>query len=57
MGDAHVNGGFKKLNNQNYNTWSMLMESYLQGHDLWEVVGCAEVNPLNDDVVLKKWKI
>lgn len=50
MGDAHVNGGFK-------NTWSMLMESYLQGQDLWEVVGCAEVNPLNDDVVLKKWKI
>ncbi|KAL6334508.1 hypothetical protein AAG906_016061 [Vitis piasezkii] len=28
----------KKLNNQNYNTWSTCMMSYMQGQDLWEVV-------------------
>jgi len=39
MGDLQVVGGIKKLNNKNYNTWETCMESYLQGQDLWEVVG------------------
>ncbi|KAH9670374.1 DUF4219 domain-containing protein [Citrus sinensis] len=42
MGDLQVVGGIKKLNNQNYNTWSTCIESYLQGQDLWEVVGGSE---------------
>ena len=42
MGDFQVVGGVKKLNNQNYNTWSTCMLSYLQGQDLWEVIGSSE---------------
>ena len=43
MGDLQVVGGIKKLNNKNYNTWATCIESYLQGQDLWEVVGGSEV--------------
>ena len=34
IGDLQVIGGIKKLNSQNYNTWSTCMKSYLQGQDL-----------------------
>ncbi|KAE8675430.1 putative RING/U-box superfamily protein [Hibiscus syriacus] len=44
MSDLQVVGGIKKLNNKNYNTWATCMESYLQGQDLWEVVG-GELDP------------
>ena len=60
MGDLQVVGGIKKLNNQNYNTWATCMESYLQGQDLWEVVGGGEVTqPAAEDAngILRKWKI
>ncbi|XP_031287178.1 uncharacterized protein LOC116145883 [Pistacia vera] len=60
MGDLQVVGGIKKLNNKNYNTWATCMESYLQGHDLWEVVGGDEVTqPAAEDAndILRKWKI
>ncbi|KAB2632885.1 protein SPA1-RELATED 2 [Pyrus ussuriensis x Pyrus communis] len=60
MGDLQVVGGIKKLNNQNYNTWVTCIESYLQGQDLWEVVGGSEVTqPAAEDAngVLRKWKI
>ena len=60
MGDLQVVGGIKKLNNKNYNTWATCMESYLQGQDLWEVVGGGEVTqPAAEDAngILRKWKI
>ncbi|KAE8688597.1 hypothetical protein F3Y22_tig00110963pilonHSYRG00163 [Hibiscus syriacus] len=60
MGDLQVVGGIKKLNNKNYNTWATCMESYLQGQDLWEVVGGGEVTqPATEDAngILRKWKI
>ncbi|KAJ0112855.1 hypothetical protein Patl1_01721 [Pistacia atlantica] len=60
MGDLQVIGGIKKLNNKNYNTWATCMESYLQGQDLWEVVGGDEVTqPAVEDAngILQKWKI
>ncbi|XP_050156247.1 uncharacterized protein LOC126630164 [Malus sylvestris] len=60
MGDLQVVGGVKKLNNKNYNTWATCMESYLQGQDLWEVVGGGEVTqPAAEDAngILQKWKI
>ena len=41
MSDFQIVGGIKKLNN-NYNTWATCMMSYLQGHDLWKVVGGSE---------------
>lgn len=56
MGDLQVVGGIKKLKNQNYNTWATCMESYLQGQDLWEVVGGSEVTPPKEDDASKKWK-
>lgn len=42
MSELQVVGGVKKLNNQNYNSWSTCMISYLQGQDLWEVVNGSE---------------
>ncbi|KAE8672542.1 tir-nbs resistance protein [Hibiscus syriacus] len=60
MGDLQVVGGIKKLNNKNYNTRATCMESYLQGQDLWEVVGGGEVTqPATEDAngILRKWKI
>jgi len=60
MGDLQVVRGIKKLNNQNYNTWATCIESYLQGQDLWEVVGGSEVTqPAVEDAngVVRKWKI
>ncbi|KAE8683196.1 putative disease resistance protein [Hibiscus syriacus] len=57
MGDLQVVGGIKKLNNKNYNTWATCMESYLQGQDLWEVVGGGEVTqPAGEDAngILRK---
>ncbi|KAE8704364.1 PLAC8 family protein [Hibiscus syriacus] len=60
IGDLQVVGGIKKLNNKNYNTWATCMESYLQGQDLWEVVGGGEVTqPATEDAngILRKWKI
>ena len=42
MADLQVVGGVKKLNNQNYNTWSTCITSYMQGQDLWEVVDGTE---------------
>ncbi|KAA0051808.1 UBN2_3 domain-containing protein [Cucumis melo var. makuwa] len=57
MGDLQVVRGIKKLNNQNYKTWSTCMKSYLQGQDLWDVIGATEFNPPEDAAVLKKWNI
>ncbi|TYK22270.1 putative LRR receptor-like serine/threonine-protein kinase [Cucumis melo var. makuwa] len=54
MGDLQVVGGIKKLNTQNYKTWSTCMKSYLQGQDLWDVVGSIEVNLFEDAAALKK---
>ncbi|KAG6517284.1 hypothetical protein ZIOFF_020669 [Zingiber officinale] len=50
---------YQKLNNKNYNTWATCMESYLQGQDLWEVVGGSEATQPAEDVngILRKWKI
>ncbi|XVE51174.1 hypothetical protein DITRI_Ditri02bG0018200 [Diplodiscus trichospermus] len=53
MGDLHVVNGIKKLNNQNYNTWSMYMQSYLKGQDLWEIVTGKDVAS-EDAAALKK---
>ena len=59
MGDLQVVGGIKKLNNNNYNTWATCMMSYLQGQDLWEIVGGSETTPPEEDVngALRKWRI
>ncbi|KAL4290419.1 hypothetical protein GQ457_14G005550 [Hibiscus cannabinus] len=43
MTDLHAVGGMRKLNNDNYNTWSTCMMSYMQGQDLWEIVNGGEI--------------
>ncbi|XP_057518481.1 uncharacterized protein LOC130799401 [Amaranthus tricolor] len=41
-----MTGGLEKLNYNNYTYWSTCIESYLQGQDLWEVVGgCNTILP------------
>ena len=60
MSDFQVIGGIKKLNHNNYNTWSTCMMSYMQGQDLWEVVSENETTqPEVEDTngTLRKWKI
>lgn len=57
MGDLQVVKGVKKLNNKNYNTSATLMESYLQGQDLQEIVYSNDEKLPTKDVSLKKWNI
>uniref|UniRef100_A0A2N9J033 Uncharacterized protein n=1 Tax=Fagus sylvatica TaxID=28930 RepID=A0A2N9J033_FAGSY len=56
MAELQAVGSVKKLNNQNYNTWSTCMES-LQGQDLWEIVAGSETTPPDNDQALRKWKV
>jgi len=49
MGDFQIVGGIKKLNNNYYNTWVTCMMSYLQGQDLWEIIGGSETMPAVED--------
>ena len=59
MSDLQVVDGVKKLNNQNYNSWSKCMMSFMQGQDLWEVVNGSEAMQRAEDTngTLRKWKI
>ena len=59
MGDFQMVGGIKKLNNNYYNTWTTCMMSYLQGHDLWKIIGGCEPMPPEDDSnnAMHKWRI
>ena len=59
MSDLQVIGRIKKLNNNNYNTWTTCMMFYLQGQDLWKVVGGSEITPPEEDAngTLCNWKI
>ena len=59
MVDFQIVGKIKKLNNNNYNTWATCMMSYLQGQDLWEVVGGSENTLVEEDSngALHKWRI
>lgn len=50
----------KKLNNNNYNTWSTYIISYMLRHDIWAVVNGSEITQSEaDDAIgtLRKWKI
>ena len=58
MSDLQIVGGIKKLYNQNYNTWMTCMEPYMQGQDLWEIIGGNETMPPPDNYTAsKKWKV
>nr|CAD1841788.1 unnamed protein product [Ananas comosus var. bracteatus] len=56
---AGTTSGIKKLNNHNYGYWQTCIESYLQGQDLWEVIGGAETTPppKENAEVFRKWRI
>ena len=58
MSDFQIGGEIKKLNNSNYNTWATCMMSYLQGQNIWEVIGRSETTPLEEDSngTLRKWR-
>ncbi|GMI95275.1 hypothetical protein HRI_003196800 [Hibiscus trionum] len=60
MIDLYAIGGMRKLNNDNYNTWSTCTMSCMQGQDLWEIVnGSEKEQPEVEDAnyMLRKWKI
>nr|CAD1829820.1 unnamed protein product [Ananas comosus var. bracteatus] len=56
---AGTTSEIKKLNNHNYGYWQTCIESYLQGQDLWEVIGGAETTPppKENAEVFRKWRI
>ncbi|GMI76966.1 hypothetical protein like AT1G21280 [Hibiscus trionum] len=60
MTNLHDVGGMRKLNNDNYNTWSTCMMSYMQGQDLWEIFNGSEKEQPEVEYangMLRKWKI
>lgn len=60
MTELQVVGSVKKLNNQNFNTWSTCIMSYMQGQDLWEAVNGSETShpaAKDNNGTLRKWKI
>ncbi|XP_076900142.1 uncharacterized protein LOC143599333 [Bidens hawaiensis] len=59
MADFQAGGGVKKLNNQNYKTWSTCIQSYLQGQDLWEVVngGDTTLPRIDTNGAINNWRI
>ena len=54
---ASSSSSIKKLNNNNYDRWSIRIKSYLLGQDLWSVDGGAETTPPTDKEEKKRWKI
>ncbi|XP_076952441.1 uncharacterized protein LOC143626172 [Bidens hawaiensis] len=59
MAEFQASAALRKLNNNNYNTWSTCMVSYLQGQDLWEVVnGDSTTEPRVDtNGAVHKWRV
>ncbi|CAH9133317.1 unnamed protein product, partial [Cuscuta epithymum] len=49
--------GVEKLNNSNYNTWSVRMQFYLLGQDLWDIISNDNTSPPTNAEELRKWKI
>ncbi|XP_077232082.1 uncharacterized protein LOC143866437 [Tasmannia lanceolata] len=49
--------GVEKLNDNNYNNWSVRVQFYLLGQDLWDIVGGENTTPPTNADELKKWKI
>ena len=56
---ANATGGIEKLNNYNYDYWHQCVEAYLQGQDIWEIVGSTDTTALASDnaEALHKWRI
>ncbi|XP_074373975.1 uncharacterized protein LOC141714350 [Apium graveolens] len=49
--------GVEKLNNSNYNTWSIRMQFYMLGQDLWDIVSNGNTTLPTNTEELKKWKV
>ncbi|XP_057508536.1 uncharacterized protein LOC130791411 [Actinidia eriantha] len=54
---ANTTSGITRLNNHNYQSWRSRIKSYLEGQDLWEVVGGDSTQPPKEAEALRKWKI
>ncbi|XP_076932165.1 uncharacterized protein LOC143597574 [Bidens hawaiensis] len=59
MAEFQASAALRKLNNNNYNTWSTCIVSYLQGQDIWEVVnGDSTAEPRVDtNGAVHKWRV
>ncbi|KAI6668870.1 hypothetical protein NL676_003755 [Syzygium grande] len=49
--------GVEKLNSSSYYNWSIRMQYYLLGQDLWDIVDCSNIAPPSNDGELRKWNI
>ena len=54
---ASTSGNIEKLNNNNNTKWSIRMQFYLLGQDLWSIVGGGDNIVPIDVEESKKWKI
>ncbi|CAN1193134.1 hypothetical protein LINPERHAP2_LOCUS41898 [Linum perenne] len=46
MADMAISfSNIERLNNKNYNPWSTLMEFYLRGQYLWDIVAGSQTTP------------
>ena len=59
MDDLQVIGGINKLNNNNYNTWTTYMMSYLQVKTFGRSWEESKIAPLEEDTndTFQKWRI
>jgi len=46
---SNSTNGIEKLNNSNYNNWSVRMQFYLMGQDLWDIVGDSNTTAPRDN--------
>ncbi|KAF2322361.1 hypothetical protein GH714_012917 [Hevea brasiliensis] len=54
---ASSSSSIEKLNQNNYSTWSIRMQYYLLGQDLWSIIKGSDTTPPIDDEEARKWRI
>ncbi|KAH0685758.1 hypothetical protein KY290_017293 [Solanum tuberosum] len=46
----------EKLNASNYGSWSMRVQYYFLGQELWDIIGGSDTTPPTDAEAAKRWK-
>ncbi|KAH0641788.1 hypothetical protein KY290_033398 [Solanum tuberosum] len=57
MDFASTLNSVKKLNANNYGSWSTRMQYYFLGQELWDIIGGLDIIPPTDAEAAKSWKV